>query len=351
MTQAARLNRRFLLRQRPQGDYDPKVLERVVEPAPTPGPGQALVRVLYLSLDPTNRIWMAEGDSYLPPVPLGDVMRGGGIGEVVASNASKYRVGSKVFGMLGWQDYALISDKDEIPAQALPSFLPVPLTSTLGVLGVTGMTAYFGLLDIGKPRRGETVVISAAAGGVGSIAGQIAKIYGARAVGIAGSREKCEWLTKELGFDAAINRRDADWRQQLAAACPKGVDVNFENVGGEIGEAVLDLMNNFGRVILCGGISQYNNENRDHLGPRNFVNFLFRRLKLQGFIILDYVPRMPLAQLRMIWWMKRGLVKDRTTLVRGFDQAPEALGQLFRGDNIGKLLVELDDPPSAGTPQ
>jgi len=240
----------------------------------------------------------------------------------------------------------LISEIDEIPVTKLPSFLPMPLTATLGVLGVTGMTAYFGLVDIGRPKRGETVVISAAAGGVGSIAGQIAKIYGCRAVGIAGSREKCEWL-KQLGFDAAINRRDPDWHQQLVAACPMGVDVNFENVGGEIGEAVLDLMNIHGRVVLCGSISQYNQDSREGLGPRNFFNFLTRRLKLQGFIILDYISRFPLAQLRMMWWIKRGLIKDRQTLVRGLDKAPQALTQLFKGENIGKLLVEIDPPPVA----
>ncbi|TXH03763.1 MAG: NADP-dependent oxidoreductase [Nevskiaceae bacterium] len=339
------LNRRFLLRERPSGDFDPKVLQRVVEPAPVPGPGQALVRNLYLSLDPTNRIWMSEGDSYLPPVPLGEVMRGGGVGVVVQSNTAKFPVGAKVGGLFGWQDYALISDSGEQIAQVIPGWLPVPLTATMGVLGVTGMTAYFGLLDIGKPKRGETVVVSAAAGAVGSIVGQIAKIYGARVVGIAGSRDKCEWLTKELGFDAAINRRDADWRAQLKAACPKGVDVNFENAGGEIMEAVIELMNLHGRIVLCGMISQYGKDDRRNVGPGNFVDLLFKRLTLQGFIILDYVPRFPLAQLRMMWWLKRGLIQDRHTVVKGFDNAPQALTQLFTGANTGKLFVEFDDPP------
>jgi NADPH-dependent curcumin reductase CurA len=342
MAEAAKVNRRILLRQRPSGDFDPKILERVVEPVPVPGPGQALVRNRYLSLDPTNRIWMGEGESYLPPVPLNSVMRGGGVGEVVASNSSKFKVGQKVGGMLGWQDYALVSETDDIAPQVIPGWLPVPLTATLGVVGVTGMTAYFGLLDIGKPRRGETVVISAAAGAVGSIAGQIAKIAGARAVGIAGSKEKCDWLVRELGFDVAINRRDGDWREQLKAACPNGVDVNFENVGGEIMEAVLELMNNHGRVVLCGMISQYGKDNRTESGPRNFVNVLTRRIKVQGFIILDYIPRFALAQLRMIWWMKRGRIKDRSTMVHGLDNAPQALTQLFRGDNTGKLIVEID---------
>ncbi|MES2683174.1 MAG: NADP-dependent oxidoreductase [Pseudomonadota bacterium] len=349
-TPAAAVNRRILLRERPVGDFDPKIMQRVVEPVPVPGSGQALVRNLYLSLDPTNRIWMAEGESYLPPVALGSVMRGAGVGQVVASNNPRFRVGAKVAGALGWQDYAVISDDDEIVAQALPRFLPVPLTATLGALGITGMTAYFGMLDIGKPRRGETVVVSAAAGAVGSIAGQIAKIYGARVIGIAGTREKCDWLTGELGFDVAICRRDADWHQQLIAACPQGVDVNFENAGGEILEAVLDLMNNHGRVVLCGMISQYGKDSRTaDTGPRNFVNLLTRRIHLQGLIILDYLTRMQLAQLRMIWWMKRGQIKDRHTLVRGLDNAPQALTQLFRGDNIGKLMVEIGEPSPTDT--
>ena len=344
---SALINRRFLLRERPSGDFDPKVLQRVVEPAPVPGPGQALVRVRYLSLDPTNRIWMSEADSYLPPVPLGDVMRGGGVGEVVESNSSKFPVGAKVGGLFGWQDYALISDSGEQMAQVIPGWLPVPLTATMGVLGVTGMTAYFGLLDIGKPRRGETVVVSAAAGAVGSIVGQIAKIVGARVVGIAGSKDKCEWLTRELGFDAAINRRDPNWREQLKAACPKGVDVDFENAGGEIMEAVIDLMNLHGRIVLCGMISQYGKDDHSNIGPGNFAQLLFKRIQLKGFIILDYVPRFALAQLRMMWWMKRGLIKDRSTVVKGFDNAPQALTQLFTGANTGKLFVEFDDPPTA----
>lgn len=339
------MNRRFLLRERPSGDYDPKILERVVEPVPVPGPGQALVRNRYLSLDPTNRIWMSEAEGYLPPVALGEVMRGGAVGEVVASNSRKYPKGAKVAGLLGWQDYAIVSDTGGGLAQVIPGWLPVPLTATMGVLGATGMTAYFGLLDIGKPKPGETVVISAAAGAVGSIAGQIAKIYGARVVGIAGSRDKCEWLTRELGFDAAINRRDADWREQLAAACPKGVDVNFENAGGPILEAVLDLMNLHGRVILCGMISQYG-QDEAATGPANFRHVLIRRLKIQGFIILDYIPRFPKAQLHMLWWLKRGRIKDHSTIVKGLDNAPQALTQLFRGENIGKLIVEIDEPPA-----
>ena len=340
------LNRRFLLRERPVGDFDPQVLQRVVEPVPTPGPGEALVRNRYLSLDPTNRIWMGEGESYLPPVPLGEVMRGAAVGQVVASNSKKFPVGATVAGLLGWQDYAIVSDHGEAMAQVIPGWLPVPLTATMGVLGVTGMTAYFGLLDIGKPKRGETVVVSAAAGAVGSIVGQLAKIHGCRVVGIAGSQDKCEWLTRELGFDVAINRRDADWREQLKAACPRGIDVDFENAGGEIMEAAIDLMNNHGRVVLCGMISQYGKDERANLGPANFINVLTRRLTVQGFIIIDYVPRFALAQLKMLWWLKRGRIKDRSTVVKGLDNAPQALMQLFSGDNVGKLMVEIDEAPA-----
>lgn len=337
------VNRRFLLRERPSGDFDPKILQRVEEPVPVPGPGQALVRNRYLSLDPTNRIWMSEAEGYLPPVALGEVMRGGAVGEVVASNSRKFPVGAKVAGLLNWQDYALISDSGDTLVQVIPNWLPAPLTATMGVLGATGMTAYFGLTDIGKPKRGETVVISAAAGAVGSIAGQIAKLMGARVVGIAGSKDKCDWLVNELGFDAAINRRDADWREKLKAACPRGIDVDFENAGGEILEAVLDLMNLHGRVILCGMISQYGKDEAAS-GPRNFRHLLIRRIKVQGFIILDYIPRFRLAQLRMLWWMKRGLIKDRSTIVKGLDHAPQALTQLFRGENTGKLIVEIEEP-------
>jgi len=339
----ATANRRFLLRRRPTGDFEPSVLERVIEPVPTPGPNQALVRNRFLSLDPSNRMWMAEGESYMPPVPLNAVMRGAGIGEVIASNTSKFPVGKKVIGLLGWQDYALISPDDELPSQVLPSWLPVDTKTLLGALGVTGMTAYFGVTDIGKPKRGETFVVSAAAGAVGSVAGQVAKILGARVVGIAGTREKCAWLTSELGFDAAVCRRDADWREQLAAATPNGIDVDFENAGGEIMEAIFDRLNLHARVVLCGLISQYGVD-EGTLGPRNFRNLLTRRIKLQGFIVIDYIPRFPAATLRMAYWMWRGRIKDRHTVIQGLDRAPEALLQLFRGDNIGKLLVEVGEP-------
>jgi NADPH-dependent curcumin reductase CurA len=334
------LNRRFLLRERPNGAFDPAVLQFVEEPAPTPAPGQALVRILYLSLDPSNLIWMGERESYMPPVALGEVMRGVAIGEVLASKVRAYPVGALVLGLLGWQDYALIAPNDAFAAMRLPRLPFVQKTSLLGALGITGLTAYFGITDIAKPRRGETMVVTAAAGAVGSIAGQIARLRGARVVGVAGSHEKCRWLVQELGFAAAICRRDPDWRAQLKAACPHGVDISFENVGGEIMEAVFELLNPHARVALCGLIAEYA-QGGSAPGPRNFSNFLMRRVHLQGFNVLDARRRFVGATLRLALWLALGRIKDRHTLITGLSNAPAALKGLFDGDNIGKLIVQV----------
>jgi len=338
--QAQSVNRRYILQRRPSGDFDPSVLTCVSEPIPVPGANEALVRNRYLSLDPSNRIWMGEGESYMPPVQIDAVMRGAGLGEVVASNSAKYPVGARVLGLLGWQDYAVIGTADEFPPEKLPRFLPIPEPLLLSTLGTTGLTAYFGMMDIGKPRRGETVLVSAAAGAVGSIAGQIARLRGARVIGIAGSHEKCDWLVKELGFAHAICRRDTDWRAQLSAACPNGIDVDFENAGGEIMEAAFDLLNPHARVVLCGLIAQYGADG-EASGPRNFANLLMRRVRLEGFNLLDYQSRFYPAAIRLGWWMLRGKIKDRHTLIHGLDKAPEALVGLFNGTNIGKLIVRI----------
>jgi len=339
MTERA-INRRFLLRARPQGAFDPAALEFVQEPAPTPAQGQALVRILYLSLDPSNRVWMGEGESYMPPVALGEVMRGVAIGEVVASNVGAYPVGALVLGLLGWQDYALIAPNDASAVMRLPRLPFVQTTSLLGALGITGLTAYFGITDVAKPRRGETMVVTAAAGAVGSIAGQIARMRGARVVGVAGSHEKCRWLVQELGFAAAVCRRDPDWRAQLKAACPDGVDVSFENVGGEIMETVFELLNPHARVALCGLIAEYAQDGKAP-GPRNFSNLLMRRVHVQGFNVLDARRRFVGATLRLALWLALGRIKDRHTLIKGLSNAPAALKGLFEGDNIGKLIVQV----------
>jgi hypothetical protein len=331
-------NRQFRLARRPTGRAGRDHFDLVTEPIPKAGADQIVVRTLYLSLDPTNRIWMEDIPQYLPPVAIGAVMRGGGLGRVIESRHPDYAVGDLVQGLLGWQDYALMPGSGPERPFKIPAGLPFPLPSLIGALGLTGATAYFGLLDLGKPVAGETVVVSAAAGAVGSIAGQIAKLKGCRTVGIAGSRDKCAWLTQELGFDAAINYRDPEFRAQLAAACPRGVDVNFENVGGEVMQAVLGLMNLHGRVVLCGLISGYNSGARI-VGPYDVI--LMKRLRVEGFIILDYASRFPEAAAQLGTWLAQGKLISKETIVDGLEAAPDALGLLFDGGNTGKLLVKV----------
>lgn len=333
-------NRRYILRRRPEGAFDPSVLELVTEPTPQPGPGQALVRNLFLSLDPSQRLWMGEGESYMPAVPLNEVMRGGCIGRVVASNNKAYPRGCLVAGLTNWQDYGLIGSNDAFPARRLPRIPGVAPLTMMSALGVPGLTGYFGMLDIGKPKRGQTVVVSAAAGAVGNVAGQIARIRAARVVGIAGGREKCDWLVNELGFSAAVDRKAPDWREQLAAATPDGIDVDFENAGGEVMEAVFERLNHHARVVLCGLISEYGEDGRAP-GPRNFGNVLMRRITIQGFNIGDYTPRFQRASLHLLAWLALGRIKDRYTMVNGFEQAPAALVGLFKGENTGKLIVKI----------
>jgi NADPH-dependent curcumin reductase CurA len=333
------VNRRLLLRKRPSGLVGEDVFELVEEPKPSAGEGQAVVRNLYLSLDPTNRVWMSQ-DSYLPKVEIGAVMRGTGIGEVVESNADGYSAGDLVTGLLGWQDYAVIGGGDAIPAIPLPRDTGAPPEVMIGALGVTGFTAYYGVEKIGEPTEGETMVVSAAAGAVGSVAGQLGKIRGARVVGIAGTDEKCSWLVDELGFDAAVNRRDGDWREQLARACPNGVDVDFENVGGEIMDEVFGMLNLNARVVLCGLISSYNEE-APPPGPRNFPVLLMNRVRLQGFIIIDHFDIYPEAVAKLGQLLAEGKLKHRDTVVEGLENAPRALNMLFEGENVGKLIVKV----------
>jgi hypothetical protein len=333
-------NRRYLLKARPTGRIKRTDFELVEADIPTAGPNQAVGRVLYLSLDPTNRIWMSDVEQYMPPVALGEVMRGAGIAKIIESNNPAYQVGDLVTGLVGWQDYT-VSDGTGLSAwTTLPKDLQVPPTMMLGALGITGITAYFGLLEIGKPQAGETVVVSAAAGATGSVVGQIAKIKGCRAVGIAGSKSKCDWIVNDLGFDAAVSYREADWKEQLARACPNGIDVDFENVGGEIMETVLSHMNLNGRVALCGMISGYNT-GEPMRGPYDTI--LMKRLRVQGFIVIDFLHRFPEAVLQLAGWMIEGKIKHRETIVDGLENAPTAINQLFDGDNIGKLIIKVTD--------
>jgi NADPH-dependent curcumin reductase len=306
-------------------------------PVPELKDGQALARVKYLSIDPTMRVWMAT-DSYLPAVAIGDVMRAFGLAEVIESRHATFKKGDKIVGATGLQEYVVVDGSPRPGWQKVPSIPFVSDALFVSTLGITGLTAYFGLLDIGKPQKGETLVVSAAAGATGSVAGQIAKIHGCRVVGIAGSDEKCKWLTEELGFDAAVNYKHADWKAKLAAATPNGVDINFENVGGEVMEAVLHRMNLHGRVVLCGFISGYTKEEP---AQANLGILIVKRLKLEGFLILDYVSRFTEAATELGKWKMLGKLKDKQTVLEGIEKAPEAINMLFTGGNIGKTLVKV----------
>lgn len=333
------LNRRFLLKKRPEGLVQKSDFDFVEEAIPEPGPEQALVRNLYLSLDPTNRLWMSDRAQYMPPVPLGEVMRGVGLGIVVKSNSDRYQPGDLMTGLVNWQDYCLAGKG--LGLSAVPKGLNVPLPTLLGAVGSTGLTAYFGLLEIGKPKEGETVLVSAAAGAVGSVVGQIAKIKGCRVVGIAGGPEKCRMIVEELGFDAAVDYKRDDWREKLIEATPNGIDVNFENVGGEIMRAIMPRMNLFGRMPLCGMISNYN-ESDEMLG--DFSPILMRRIHVQGFIVSDFAAKYREAITQLAQWVAEGKLKHKDTIVEGLENAPTAINKLFAGANTGKLIVKIADP-------
>jgi hypothetical protein len=343
MTKA--INRQFRLAARPVGDIKESDFEYREEPIPSPKEGEVLVRAIYLSLDPTNRIWMSDVEQYMPPVEIGEVMRGGIIGVVEESKNPSFKQGDLVSGMLGWQDYAIAEGDSGFSLTRLPNPLPCPLTAFTGPLGATGCTAYFGLLDIGQPKVGETVVVSAAAGAVGSIVGQIAKIKGCRVVGITGSDEKCRWLTEELGFDAAINYKNADLEKALAKACPDGIDVYFDNVGGVILDTVLTKINLHARIPLCGLISTYNASERVP-GPYNYSQILMKRALVQGFIILDYIPRFHEAITEIGQWLNQGKIKYALEIVEGLENAPKAILKLFDGNKKGKLIIKVSNEPT-----
>jgi len=334
------INRRLLLKTRPEGLVKNSDFDLVEEAVPEIGEGEALIRTTFLSLDPTNRVWMTDAPGYLPPVQIGEVMRSGGIGRVVASNSPRYEVGQLVNGFTGWQDYVVASDS--LPFTPLPAIPGVPDSAFLGALGMTGLTAYFGITDVAQVGEGDTVVISAAAGAVGSVAGQISKILGARVVGIAGGPAKCAWLTNELGFDAAVDYKADDWLAQLKAATPDGIDVDFENVGGEVMEAVFARLNIGARVALCGLISGYNDPEGPG-GPANFGALISKRAKVQGFLILDYFGQMEAAVGQLAQWMAEGKLQHRETVVEGLENTPESLNLLFAGQNTGKLVVKIAD--------
>jgi NADPH-dependent curcumin reductase CurA len=333
-------NRRFILRTRPEGRITSDTFELVEEAVPTIGEGEALVQTQWISLDPTNRGWLRETPTYLPPVVIGDVMRGLGLGRVVASKHDRYPEGQLVQGLIGWQEWSVASDA--APLRGVPEVPGVSPSAYLGVLGATGLTAWVGVKDIGRPRPGETLVVSAAAGAVGSVAAQIARIEGVRVIGIAGGGEKCALLTDQLGLAGAVDHRASDWRGQLVAATPDGIDVDFENVGGEIMDAVIARLNLRARVVLCGLISGYNDPEPPR-GPRSFSNLLVQRVTLQGFIVLDHLDRMNEAVAELSGWIQDGKLQPLETVVEGFEQLPTAINMLFDGANVGKLVVRVGE--------
>ena len=341
MTLAATTNHQIRLARRPVGLPTRNDWTFSAEPMTPPEAGSVLVKTLMLSLDPAMRGWMNEGKSYIAPVGIGEVMRAGGIGVVVASENPRFAPGDHVSGLLGVQEYP------SFDARALTrgdiSKIDLRLGSPaqwLNVLGMPGMTAYFGLLDVGLAKAGETVVVSGAAGAVGQTVGQLARVKGCRAVGIAGGPKKCDWVVRELGFDACIDYKAGPIKDGLKEHCPKGVDVYFDNVGGEILDAVLTRLNRKARIVICGAISQYNNTDAVK-GPANYLSLLVHRARMEGMVVFDYVERFPAAIAELASYLKDGRMKSREDVVEGLETFPEALTKLFTGENFGKLILQV----------
>ena len=334
------VNRQWLLARRPVGLVSPDDFRLAESPAPEPADGEALVRNLYLSVDPTQRGWMA-GDTYLPAVKVGEVMRSFAVGEVAESRHPAFKPGQLVQGLFGWQDWAIA--RPGSPSSPTPVPSGVPVETAMSALGLTGITAYFGLLDVGRPKPGETVVVSGAAGATGSAAAQIAKIAGCRVIGIAGGPGKCAYLTGELGLDGAVDYRAGEIGKRLRELCPKGIDVFFDNVGGPALDAVLGQLALRGRIVLCGGIAHYNDA-LPARGPANYLALVMKRGRMEGFIVLDYLARAGEAVAALSGWLRDGRLKDRVDVVHGLENAPAALLRVFEGKNQGKQLVRLGAP-------
>ncbi|MFI5456250.1 MAG: NADP-dependent oxidoreductase [Isosphaerales bacterium] len=330
------INHQFRLAARPVGIPKRSDWTYADEPVRDLGEGELLVKVLYISLDPAMRGWMNEGRSYIAPVAIGAVMRALAAGRVVASRNPAFAAGDLVSGSFGVQEYAISNGESVTRVDTRLAPLPVHLST----LGMTGMTAYFGLLDVGQPKPGETVVVSGAAGAVGAVAGQIAKIKGCRVVGIAGGADKCRYIVDELGFDASIDYKSEDVRGSLKRHCPQGVDVYFDNVGGEVLDTVLSLLARRARVVICGAISQYNNTTPVK-GPSNYLSLLVNHARMEGFVVFDYAGRYAEAGRELAGWMAAGRVKSREHVVAGLESFPDALLMLYKGENFGKLLLKV----------
>lgn len=338
-----RLNHQIRLAARPVGLAKSSDWAHTSEPVAQPDEGGVLVQTLALSLDPAMRGWMNEGKSYISPVGIGEVMRAGGVGRVVASRNQHFLVGDMVSGSLGVQEYCSFGADAIQRGGVNPIDLRVgSLTQWLNVLGMPGMTGYFGLMDIGQPQRGDTLVVSGAAGAVGQTVGQLGKIKGCKVVGIAGGPAKCDWVVKELGFDACIDYKSGPnaVRDGLKTHCPEGVDIYFDNVGGEILDTVLARIRRHARIIICGAISQYNNTTAVQ-GPKNYLSLLVNRARMEGMVVFDYAGRYPQAIAEMATYLKEGRMHSREDVVKGLQQFPDALLKLFSGENFGKLVLEV----------
>ncbi len=341
------MNKQWLLKSRPHGEPTVDNFELVETAIPEPGAGEFLMKTIYMSLDPYMRGRMNASKSYSASAEIGEPMLGSGVAVVAKSNNPAFKEGDYVMGMTKWQAYSL-SDGEGImkldPAAA-------PISTAVGVLGMPSLTAYYGLLDIGQPKEGETVVVAAASGAVGSVVGQVAKIKGCRAVGIAGSKEKCDYVEQELGFDICLNYKDADFVSKLQAACPDGIDIYYENVGGAVFDAVVPLLNDFARIPLCGRIANYNmtgHPEGPNMLPAFFGDMLVKRMTLRGFIISDHFDRLPDFLRDMGAWIASGQVKYKEDIVKGIENAPTAFLGLLKGENFGKLLVQVSEDPTRG---
>lgn len=330
--------RRWYFNAPPRGEIAPDTLVLREEPVASLRAGELLVRTLYLSLDATNRVWLSDWDSYMEPVRLGEPMRGFVVGEVLESRHPRFSAGECVVGLHTWSDFFVTDGAGFQKFERVPG---LPLADAFGVLTIAGPTAHYGLLSIGCPRPGETVVVTAAAGAVGALVGQIAKLSGCRAVGVAGSQAKCRWLVEELGFDAAVNYKAQPVLEGLKQHCPDGIDVHFENVGGDALDAGLTLMNDFGRVVICGLISTYNTRERVP-GPYMFRNIVLKRLRVQGFVILDHFDQYPRMTAQLVEWIRAGKLRYRLHVVDGIENASQALKLLYDGGNDGKLMVRIE---------
>lgn len=333
----SRINRQWRMKSRPVGMVGRQNFEWTEEPVPALKDGEILVRNLYLSFDPTQRAWMA-GPTYLPAIEIGEVMRAGATGEVVESRNPGYKVGEFLSGGFGWQDYCVTDGKGMLGIQKIPAGVPLPMA--MSALGLTGLTAYFGMLRVGQPKEGETVVVSGAAGATGSIAVQLAKLKGARVIGIAGGKEKCDWLKNDLKLDGVIDYKHDNLEAKTKELCPKGVNLYFDNVGGETLDVMLANLAMKGRIVLCGGISQYNNE-VPAPGPKNYLNLIVMRGKMEGFLILDYAADFPAAVMEMAQWVMQGKVKYQVDVQEGLENAPETFQRIFTGKNKGKQLLKI----------